>query len=423
MQNVKKEVLDNGLTILTEQMPAVRSVSVGVWLKTGSRSETKELNGVTHFVEHLLFKGTTKRSAEDIAKEIDSIGGYLDAFTGKETTCYNAKILDEHLPLAIDILSDLVLNPRFDPQEMERERAVILEEIKMVEDTPDDLVYEIFTQNLWKNQPLGRPILGTAETINQLNREKVVNFFHTFYRPSELIVAAAGNVDHEYIVDLLAKTFSHLEDHSNGHNIETAHLHSHISTRTKKELEQVHICLGVPATSLIHKDRFIFYVLNTILGAGMSSRLFQKIREKQGLAYAIFSGMNSYRDTGCLSVYAGTSLENFNLLISSVMQEFHELKYKPVPLEELCRAKEHLKGSLLLGLESTSSRMSNLARQELYFGKYSSPEEMIFNLEQVTTDDVQKLANLFFKTDKVSLTVLGNLDGLKLDRTNLDCGS
>ena len=265
MQNVKKEVLDNGLTILTEQMPAVRSVSVGVWLKTGSRSETKELNGVTHFVEHLLFKGTTKRSAEDIAKEIDSIGGYLDAFTGKETTCYNAKILDEHLPLAIDILSDLVLNPRFDPQEMERERAVILEEIKMVEDTPDDLVYEIFTQNLWKNQPLGRPILGTAETINQLNREKVVNFFHTFYRPSELIVAAAGNIDHGYIVDLLAKKFSHLEDHSNGHNIETAHLHSHISTRTKKELEQVHICLGVPATSLIHQDRFIFYVLNTIL--------------------------------------------------------------------------------------------------------------------------------------------------------------
>jgi predicted Zn-dependent peptidase len=422
MENVNKEVLDNGLTILTEHMPHVRSISMGVWLKTGSRSETRELNGVAHFVEHLLFKGTDRRTAEEIAREVDTIGGHLDAFTGKETVCYSAKVLDDHLPVAFDILSDLVLNPKFDPDEMERERRVVLEEIKMEEDTPDDLICEIFTQNFWRNQPLGRPILGTRRTVSRLDRDTVVGFFREFYAPDQLVIAAAGNVDHPHILDLVAKKFGHLENRSNGHDLAPAKTYGSISMRTKKELEQVHICLGVPACSLTHADRFTFYILSTILGAGMSSRLFQNIREKQGLAYAIYSGLSSFQDTGCLSVSAGTSLENAGKVVSSIMQEFRDLKKRRVEAEELRRAKDHLKGSLLLSLESSSSRMSNLARQELYFGDYTPPQETILNVEQVSADEVQALAHSVFDTRQVALTVLGNLDGMTFSRADLDCG-
>src|SRR6266850_304625 len=389
MNNIKKEVLDNGLTILTEKMPHVRSISLGIWLKIGSRSETQELNGVAHFIEHLLFKGTSHRTAEEIARQVDSIGGHLDAFTAKETICYSTKVLDEHLPIAFDILSDLVLNPKFDPGDMEKERSVILEEIKMVEDTPDDLVHEIFMQNFWKDQPLGRPILGTKQTVNRLDRDKVVDFFREFYTPDDLVISAAGNLEHEAVVNLIADKFGSVRTHRNGHVEVPAHAHSRISIRNKKELEQVHICLGVPSYPLSHEHRFICYILNTILGGGMSSRLFQNIREKQGLVYAIFSGLNSYRDTGCLSIYAGTSLETAEKVVDLVIEEFRNLKKDPVDAEELRRAKDYLKGSLMLGLESTSSRMSNLARQEMYFGKYISLDELISRIETVTTESIQ----------------------------------
>ena len=421
MDNIRKEVLDNGLTILTEQMPHVRSISMGVWLKIGSRSETPEINGVAHFIEHLLFKGTSNRTAEQIARQVDSIGGHLDAFTAKETICYSTKVLDEHLPIAFDILSDLLLNPKFDPNEMEKERSVILEEIKMVEDTPDDLVHEIFMQNFWKDQPLGRPILGTKQTVGKLDRERVVDFFQQFYTPDDIIISAAGNLNHIQVADLISDKFHQIKTHRNGHVDAPAHTHSRVSLRSKKELEQVHICLGVPSHCLSHDDRYACYILNTILGGGMSSRLFQNIREKQGLAYAIFSGLNSYRDTGCLSVYAGTSLETVERVVDLVIQEFRDLKRNPVDFDELRRAKDHLKGSLMLGLESTSSRMSNLARQEMYFGTYFSLDEMISRVEEVTVDQVQALASAFFDTRLVALTVLGNLEGLKITRERLDC--
>ncbi len=421
MDNIKKEVLENGLTILTEQMPHVRSISMGVWMKIGSRSETSELNGVAHFIEHLLFKGTSHRTAEDIARQVDSIGGHLDAFTAKETICYSTKVLDEHLPIAFDILSDLVLNPRFDPDEMEKERGVILEEIKMVEDTPDDLVHEIFMQNFWKDQPLGRPILGTKQTVGKLDRERVVDFFTQFYTPDDIIISAAGNLAHARVVDLIREKFEAVKTSRNGHVDVPAHTHSRISMRSKKELEQVHICLGVPSYPLSHADRYTCYLLNTILGGGMSSRLFQNIREKQGLVYAIFSGLNSYQDTGCLSVYAGTSLETAEKVVDMIIQEFRNLKQVPVEPEELRRAKDHLKGSLMLGLESTSSRMSNLARQEMYFGTYSSLDAVIASIVKVTIEDLQQLANIFFDTRQVALTVLGNLEGLKITRERLDC--
>ena len=422
MENVKKDVLDNGLTVLTERMPHVRSVSMGVWVKTGSRSETPELNGVAHFVEHLLFKGTRRRTAEEIAKEVDSIGGHLDAFTGKETVCYSAKVLDDHLPLAFDILSDLVLYPRFDPDEMERERSVVLEEIKMEEDIPDDLVCEIFTQNFWKNQPLGRPILGTSQTVSRLDRDRVADFFREHYTPDQLVISAAGHLDHRNILDLALRHFGHLERRSNGRALAPAKPCNPISLRTKKELEQAHVCLGVPGCALADQNRFAFYLLSTILGAGMSSRLFQNIREKQGLAYAIFSGLSSFRDTGCLLVYAGTSLKNVGRVVSSIVRELRDLKERQVGTEELRRAKDHLKGSLLLSLESSSSRMSNLARQELCFGDYKPLQETILDIDRVSADEVQALAHSVFDTPQVALTVLGNLDGVRFTRADLDCG-
>jgi predicted Zn-dependent peptidase len=421
MNDIKKEVLDNGLTILTERMPHVRSISIGIWLKIGSRSETQEVNGVAHFIEHLLFKGTSHRSAEEIARQVDCIGGHLDAFTAKETICYSTKVLDEHLPIAFDILSDLVLNPNFDPGDMEKERQVVLEEIKMVEDTPDDLVNEIFVQNFWKDQPLGRPILGTKQTISKLDREKVIQFFQEFYTPDNIIISAAGNLEHRRVVDLISEKFGDIRTRRNGYMDSPANIHSRITIRNKKELEQVHICLGVPSCSLSHEDRYACYILNTILGGGMSSRLFQNIREKQGLVYAIYSGLNSYHDTGCLSVYAGTSLETADKVVDLIVEEFRSLKKHRVDPEELRRAKDHLKGSLMLSLESTSSRMSNLARQELYFGKYFSLDEMISRIEKVTTEEVQGLASTFFDTRLIALTVLGNLDGFKVTRERLDC--
>ncbi len=422
MENVNKDVLDNGLTVLTERMPHVRSVSMGVWVKTGSRSETPELNGVAHFVEHLLFKGTRRRTAEEIAKEVDSIGGHLDAFTGKETACYSAKVLDDHLPLAFDILSDLVLNPRFDPDEMERERCVVLEEIKMEEDSPDDLVCEIFTQNFWRDQPLGRPILGTRGTVSRLDRGRVADFFREHYTPDQLVVSAAGHLDHRDILDLSLQHFGHLEGRSNRRALDPANPCYPISLRTKRELEQAHICLGVPGCALTDRNRFGFYLLSTILGAGMSSRLFQNIRERQGLAYAIYSGLSSFRDTGCLSVFAGTSLENAGRVVGSIVREFRNLKEHRVQGEELRRAKDHLKGSLLLSLESSSSRMSNLARQELYFGEYTPPQETILEIDRVSADEVQALACSVFDTRQVALTVLGNLEGVRFSRADLDCG-
>ena len=422
MENVNKDVLDNGLTVLTERMPHVRSVSLGVWVKSGSRSETPELNGVAHFVEHLLFKGTRRRTAEAIAREVDSIGGHLDAFTGKETACYSAKVLDDHLPTAFDILADLVLNPRFDPDEMERERRVVLEEIKMEEDSPDDLVCEIFTQNFWRDQPLGRPILGTRGTVSGLDRDRVANFFREHYPPDQLVVSAAGHLDHRNLLDLALQHFGHLEARSNGRAPAPARPCNSISLRTKKELEQAHICLGVPGCALADRDRFGFYLLSTILGAGMSSRLFQNIREKQGLAYAVYSGLSSFRDTGCLSVFAGTSLENVGRVVGSIVREFRDLKQQRVEDEELRRAKDHLKGSLLLSLESSSSRMSNLARQELCFGDYTPPQETIREIDRVTADEVQALACSAFDTRQVALTVLGNLEGVRFSRADLDCG-
>src|SRR6267142_2196824 len=370
VRSIKKHVLPNGLTILTEEMQHIRSVAIGIWLKTGSRHEDAEVNGISHFVEHMVFKGTRHRSALDIARQMDSIGGNMDAFTGKETICFNAKVLDEHLPIAMDVLCDIVLNPLFEAKDINRERSVILEEIKMDEDNPDYLVHEIFTQSFWKDHPLGKPILGTKETVKRFEQPVVSQFYGQRFYPGNMIIAAAGNLKHKQFLDMIRKHFEAMKPGSNGHVGTAPKIVPRITMRNKKALEQVQLCVGVPAYPIAHEKRFVCYVLNTVLGGGMSSRLFQNIREKQGLAYSIYSDLNPYRDTGCLSGYAGTSRESAVKLVESVIAEFRNLKATPVPEEELRRSKDQLKGSLMLSLESSTARMSNLARQEMYFDRF-----------------------------------------------------
>jgi len=413
--------LANGLRVITETMPHVRSVSVGVWIDSGSRQETPEQNGISHFIEHMLFKGTTHRSAEDIARSVDSIGGNLDAFTSKEVVCYNAKVLDEHLSQAFDVLADLVLHPRFAEEDIEKEKGVILEEIKMEADSPDYLVHEIFSANFWKDQPLGKPILGTRETVRGFDPERVRVHYGKVYSPANMLVTAAGHLTHDRLVELVRQYFSDLQPVPPLGVGEPPSTHARIALRSKRALEQVHLCLGVPSYPLPHRERFACYVLNTLLGGGMSSRLFQNIRERQGLAYAVFSELSPYRDTGCLSIYAGTSIESARKVVESIINEFRQLKETSILPEELRRAKDHLKGSLMLGLESTSSRMSNLARQEMYFQRFFALDELVESIEAVDADAVQRVARAFFDPRLIALTILGNLNGFRIGREDLAC--
>jgi predicted Zn-dependent peptidase len=421
VRNIRRQKLPNGLTVITEQMQHIRSASIGVWLQTGSRDEDPEWNGISHFIEHMVFKGTKHRTAEEIARQVDSIGGNMDAFTAKECICFNVKVLDEHVPVALDILSDLVLNPVFDGSDIARERGVIMEEIKMDEDNPDYLVHEIFTQNFWKDHPLGKPILGTKETVKRFERDAVLDAYAHRFAPGNIIVSAAGNLDHDRFVELVRGHFEHMTPMTNGFHSSTPKISSRIILRNKKALEQVQLCIGVPAHPIAHEKRHAGYVLNTLLGGGMSSRLFQNIRERQGLAYSIYSDLNPYRDTGCLAVYAGTSLASASKVVQSVVSEFRKLKTESVPDEELRRSKAQMKGSLMLSLESSTSRMSNLARQEMYFDRYYDLDELIERIEAVTAEDLSRLANEFFRPESVAVTALGNLNGLKLTRDQLAC--
>src|SRR5246127_5200087 len=354
VSNIRRQKLPNGLTVITEQMQHIRSASIGVWLQTGSRDEDSESNGISHFIEHMVFKGTKHRTAEEIARQVDSIGGNMDAFTAKECICFNVKVLDEHVPVALDIVSDLVLNPIFDASDIARERSVIMEEIKMDEDNPDYLVHEIFTQNFWKDHPLGKPILGTKETVKAFEQPMVLDLYGKRFTPGNLIIAAAGNLNHRRFVELVAKHFDRMKPAKNGLHGTPPKIVPRITLRNKKSLEQVQICLGVPAHPIAHEKRFASYILNTLLGGGMSSRLFQNIRERQGLAYSIYSDLSPYHDTGCLSVYAGTSRQSAAKVVQSVVSEFRKLKAERIPEEELRRSKDQLKGSVMLSLESST---------------------------------------------------------------------
>lgn len=419
--DVRKTVLENGLTVLTEYMPSVRSVSIGIWLRTGSRAESEADNGITHFLEHMVFKGTRKRSAEEIARSADSIGGHLDAFTAKECTSFSIKVLDEHLPRAFDVLADLVKDPLLRDEHINKESQVIQEEIKMVEDTPDDLVHELFTESYWRNHALGRPILGTRETVRSFNRARLFRYFRRHYTPGNMLVTAAGHLEHRCVLGLTKKQFGSAPAGPPSPAAKAPVASPGIRLRHKKNLEQVHICVGAPAYPLAHPRRFACYVLNTILGGGMSSRLFQNVREKRGLAYAVFSGLNTYRDAGCLNVYAGTSTANARTVVQLIVEEFARLKSQPLTGEELRRTKDYLKGSTLLGLESTTSRMSNLARQEMYFGRHFSMDEIAREVEAVTAEDVLGVAQDLLEPGRIALTVLGPLNGNRITRADLAC--
>ncbi len=422
-RNIRRTVLPNGLLVLTEAMPNVRSVSMGVWLASGSRDEPLELNGISHFVEHMVFKGTTTRNARQFAREVDSIGGNLDAFTGKENICFNIKVLDDNIVLALDLLSDLVLHPTFTPEDIVREQGVILEEIKMDEDSPDYLVHETFTQNFWKGHALGRPTLGTVKSVSSFTQPVVFDFYASRFTPRNMVFSAAGHLDHDDFVAQVAEAFSGLDAGSGAPltKLPAPTTFANITLKSKKSLEQVQLCLGVPAPPVDSPTRYAMYLLNSMLGSGMSSRLFQTIREDRGLAYSIYSEASPFRDTGALSIYAGTSAEKTPEVIRLTMGELRRLKEDTVPETELRRAKDQLKSNIVLGLESSSSRMSNLARQEMYFGRFFPVDEITAEVEAVTAADIQMLARQLFRPEAIALTVLGNLGPLNVTREALAC--
>jgi predicted Zn-dependent peptidase len=420
-RNLRRTVLPNGLIVLTERMEYMRSVAMGVWIKSGSRCEPAETNGISHFVEHMLFKGTRSRTAQHIAREMDSIGGNLDAFTGKETICFNVKSLAEHVPIALDVLVDLVLNPVFDLPDIERERGVILEEIKIDEDNPEVLVHELFTQAFWKDHPLGWPILGTSKTVSRLDQKNLLAYHSDRFHGGNMIFSAAGNLDHDRFAEEVAGKFSTLAGGETLHELPAPEAGARIVLRNKKSLEQVQICLGVPAPPITDENRYATLILNTVLGGGMSSRLFQTIREERGMAYSIYSDLSPYRDTGTLCVFAGTSVGKGLEVVDLILDEFRKLKKTTLAEEELTRAKDQVKGNILLGLESSNARMANLARQEMYFHEFITVEEIIARIDTVTSGQVQAMAQRLFDPARIAVTLLGRLDGVKLRRARLEC--
>ncbi len=413
--DVQIRQMRNGLVVVSEVMPHLRSVSLGVWVRSGSRFEDGASTGISHFIEHLLFKGTKSRSASRIAEEIDSVGGQLNAFTEKEYVGFYAKVLDEHLPLAFDLLSDIVLNPTFPPVEMKRERNVIFEEISMVEDSPQELIQDIYMENFWKGHPLGRPISGTKESVSRIARKDVLRHFASHYTASNTVIAAAGNLRHRHVHELARRYFLKLEA---GRPVELGRPPVAIPgrvVRRKPHLEQTHVCIGTVSPPLASEDRFSAHLLCNILGGGMSSRLFQNIREKRGLVYSIFSGLNLYQDAGALVVYAGMAPENAARVVELTLKEFKRLCREAVPASELSRAKENIKGSIMLSLESSSSRMTHLAQQQIYFGRCYPLEEILGKIDRVKAGEIRRLANRIFRQASLTMTALGSRNGRDLE--------
>ncbi|HXF76878.1 MAG TPA: pitrilysin family protein [Methylomirabilota bacterium] len=421
-----KTVLDNGIRVVSHQMPEHRSVSLGIWVESGSRHESEEQNGLSHFIEHLLFKGTERRTAAQIAEEMDAVGGVINAFTSKEHTCYYAKVLDEDLPLAIDLLTDIFLHSTFDAEEIERERSVILQEISQSEDTPDDYVHDLFSLDFFSDHPIGRPICGREETVSGFQREDIVNFFKSRYRPRRVIVSAAGHFRHDALVGEIAERLGSIKDSSDQADGEPLVGESAPRMRSGvfphvKSLEQAHLCLGVAGVRQADPKRYAAYVLNTMLGGGMSSRLFQEIREKRGKAYSVYSFSTSYKDVGYLGVYAGTSVASAEEVIDLTVKELKKLAAGDIREDELRRTQGQLVGSMILGLESTDSWMSHIARNEIYFGTFVTTEEICARVRAVSRDDVVQLANELFRADAMAVTLLGDFtDGFEIK--NLDLG-
>ncbi len=407
-QVVNKTVLSNGVTILTKQMPYVRSVSMGVWVNVGARDESPEENGLSHFIEHMIFKGTRKRTAYQIAKEFDAIGGQTNAFTAMENTCYHARVLESHMDTMVDILTDIFLNSVFEATEIERERPVILQEIGMVEDNPEEYIHVLSGKNYWGDNALGRSILGSPENVLRFDATAVRDFFHRCYQPERIIIAAAGKLQHQAFVDRIAPAFENIQPGNGFPQRSTPSGSRHVDVCHRK-LEQVHICLSAPGLATTDPDRFAFSLMNSILGGNMSSRLFQEIREKRGLAYAVYSYLISYEDTGMFGVYAGVEPSRAVEVTSLIGETVRHLTSSPVSPSELRDAKEFTKGNMLLASESTDNQMVRLAQGEINFKRYIPLREAVDHIETVTAEDIQMLAGRLFGNDQLVLTVLGPL--------------
>jgi predicted Zn-dependent peptidase len=411
----RKSALPNGVRLVTETMPHVRSVAVGIWVETGSRVEPEPLGGISHLIEHLVFKGTATRSAEEIARAIDSVGGQMDAFTAKEHTCFYVNVLDEHLPLAVSLLTDILRQPLFAAADIEKEKAVVLQEIKMVEDTPDDLVHDLFAERIWADHPLGRPILGRWDVVKDFDRDLVRGHFEREYVPGRIVVAVAGHAEHERVADLFAAGFDGWRRPAAPPTFAPPALRSGVHT-VHKPLEQVHLVVGLPGVSDSAPERYALYLLNDIIGGSMSSRLFQEVRERQALVYSVHSGQQAYRDTGLFYVYAGTDPANLGKVLHALMKEIRGLKKDGVTAEELRRAKDHLKGSLMLSLESTPSRMNRLASHEMRFGSFMSMDDMLTAIARVPMEEVDALIHRVLDEEQLSLLTLGPVDRRHLPR-------
>ncbi|GAB4295171.1 MAG: pitrilysin family protein [Desulfuromonadia bacterium] len=404
---VGKTILDNGIRVVSEFIPDSLSVSLGVWIDNGSSSETSEENGISHFLEHLLFKGTPTRTAHQIAHEIDAVGGVLNAFTSREFVCYYVKVLNHHFQRGFDLLADIVQHPLFPPDEIEKERSVILQEIRMLEDTPDDRVHDLFTQVIWEAHPLGAPVIGFAPGIERLTREQIQNFWQSRYRAGNIIIAAAGNVHHDTVVRETARLFTDIPP---GRFVPSPRPLPHVSRKFRmfvKELEQEHICIGVPAFPQSHPDRYPLLLMNTLLGGSMSSRLFQEIREKRGLAYSIYSYLSVHAEAGAFTVYAGTTRDQCEEVFHLIQSEMKRLASEPVSEQELASAREQLKGNILLSLESSDNRMAKLAKNEFYHGCYIPLEEIDSEMEKVTPARLAEVAASIIRDDALNAVMLG----------------
>lgn len=416
MARIQRTLLNNGIKVITEHMDDMESSSVGIWVKTGSRDELPKENGISHFIEHMLFKGTAKRSAFDIAASIESVGGVLNAFTGKEYTCFYAKVLNKDIPLAVDVLTDMFLNSAFKASEIEREKLVVCQEIKMVDDTPDDVVHDLFMKGMWGAKgELGTPILGTSKTVSAFTGDAISGYMGRRYQGSNVLITAAGGIKHDKILKLFDKAMKPLAGPDDSSTVKKATNKPSVMQESfssvnliKRDLEQVHMCLGVPAVEQADKDRYKLYLLNTILGSGMSSRLFQEVREKRGLAYSVYSYLNLMRGAGALTVYAGTVKKDFKRVIALVTKELRRMGKDITPKTLKC-AKDQLRGGILLGLETSDSRMNKLARDEIYFGKSLSIKKIVSNIDAVTPLQIKNMAKRLFVPSRMTLAAVGRV--------------
>ena len=408
----KKFVLPNGIRVLTEEIPSLRSVAMGIMVGVGSGNEVPKEAGISHYIEHMMFKGTKKRSAYEIAHALDAVGGKINAYTSKEVTMYHAVVLDKHIDTQIDVLCDIVLNSIYDPKEMETEKGVILEEIKMYEDTPDELIHDYFTEQILHGHPLGQPTIGFAETVKAVKRDDILDYRKRFYSPKNIIISIAGAIPPN-VVDKLKPYYDGFEGQAIAHKQPQPQMKGGLALK-KKKTEQTHLCLGAKGPSQLDEDRYPFAVLENILGGSMSSRLFQEVREKRGLVYAIYATASPFRDFGVAYAYAGTSKENMPQVIDLILEQYRKLKKEGITKEEMARGKEYFKGTMVLGLESTSSRMGWMARSEFYYDRVITIEEVFDKIDRVTNDDIIRLANQYFRDEYLTLAVIGDLEELPI---------